>query len=642
MVRLVKGAYWDTRDQARAGRRARRLSGVHAQGAHRRRLSRVREGDARGAGRDLSAVRDPQRLHDRRDPRRSPATPHYEFQCLHGMGESIYDQVVGRRPSSIAPAASTRRSVRTRRCSRISCAGCSRTAPTRSFVNRIVDPAVDIAELVADPVAQSREDRRRAASAHLPLPAALLSRPEEFAAACDFTDDAVLAALARELERRRRRSRDAAPLLGAHVASGATRARPIVNPADRDDVVGQRQTKRRSRRCRARRRDRRRATATAWSRTPAAERAGCLERAADLPRGANAARSIALAVREAGKTFAKRHGRGARGGGLPAATTRRRRARARRWTTPRRADRLRSRRGIFRWRSSSAKSAAALAAGNPVLAKPAEQTPLHRARPRCALLHRAGVPRAALQLLPGAARPSARRSSPIRAIAGVALHRLDRRRATRSTAQLAARDDDPVLIAETGGQNAMIVDSSALPEQVVADALTSAFDSAGQRCSALRVLCLQDDIADRVLAMLKGAMAELSLGDPRRLDDRCRAGDRRRRAGDARRPRRAACARRGARCSSCRCPRNARSGTFFAPTLIELGVARRLARSRARCSDPCCTCCAGGQRRARRPRRCDQRDRLRPHARHPDADRRDRRSDPRARSAPATSTSIAT
>ena len=83
--------------------------------------------------------------------------------------------------------------------------------------------------------------------------------------------------------------------------------------------------------------------------------------------------------------------------------------------------------------------------------------------------------------------------------------------------QLATRSDDPVLIAETGGQNAMIVDSSALAEQVVIDALSSAFDSAGQRCSALRVLCLQDDIAEPVLAMLKGALQELVLGDPRRL-----------------------------------------------------------------------------------------------------------------------------
>jgi RHH-type proline utilization regulon transcriptional repressor/proline dehydrogenase/delta 1-pyrroline-5-carboxylate dehydrogenase len=82
---------------------------------------------------------------------------------------------------------------------------------------------------------------------------------------------------------------------------------------------------------------------------------------------------------------------------------------------------------------------------------------------------------------------------------------------------LANRRDDPVLIAETGGQNAMIVDSSALPEQAVADALTSAFDSAGQRCSALRVFCVQDDVADRVLPMLEGAMRELDIGDTRSL-----------------------------------------------------------------------------------------------------------------------------
>src|SRR5204863_5147445 len=156
-----------------------------------------------------------------------------------------------------------------------------------------------------------------------------------------------------------------------------------------------------------------------------------------------------------------------------------------------------------------------LAAGNPVLAKPAEQTPLIAAA-AVALLYRAGIPRAALQLLPGRGESVGAPLVADSRIAGVLF--------TGSTAvahainrSLAQRADDPVLIAETGGQNAMIVDSSALLEQVVADVLSSAFDSAGQRCSALRVLCLQEEIAERVLEMLRGAMRELVVDDPARL-----------------------------------------------------------------------------------------------------------------------------
>ncbi len=155
-------------------------------------------------------------------------------------------------------------------------------------------------------------------------------------------------------------------------------------------------------------------------------------------------------------------------------------------------------------------------AGNTVVTKPAEQTPLIAYR-AVRLLHEAGVPGDVLHLLPGDG-PGV--GAPLVAdprIAGVAFtgsveaaHAINR--------SLAAKAGPIVpLIAETGGQNAMIVDSSALSEQVVKDALASAFQSAGQRCSALRVLYLQDDIADRVIAMLAGAMDELAIGDPARL-----------------------------------------------------------------------------------------------------------------------------
>ena len=162
--------------------------------------------------------------------------------------------------------------------------------------------------------------------------------------------------------------------------------------------------------------------------------------------------------------------------------------------------------------------AAALAAGNAVVAKPAEETPLIAAE-AVRVLHGAGVPAGALVLLPGAGETGAALIADPR-VQGIVFtgstpvaRLIERELAGRLT-----RTGQPLpLIAETGGINAMVVDSSALPEQVVADVISSAFNSAGQRCSALQILCLQDDVADRMLAMLKGAMAELEVGDTRKL-----------------------------------------------------------------------------------------------------------------------------
>ncbi|MBS0387418.1 MAG: L-glutamate gamma-semialdehyde dehydrogenase, partial [Proteobacteria bacterium] len=218
--------------------------------------------------------------------------------------------------------------------------------------------------------------------------------------------------------------------------------------------------------------------------------------------------------------------------------------------------------------------AAALAAGNPVLAKPAEETPLIAAA-AVGLLREAGIPEAVLQLLPGAGEVGAALVGDAR-VCGVmftgstAVARLIQR-------QLADRltmAGTPIpLIAETGGQNALIVDSSALPEQVVGDVLASAFDSAGQRCSALRILCLQEDIADRVLTMLKGALRELNVGNPDRLatdvgpviTEEARAG---------------ICAhidgmrQRGRAVEQLPLPAATAAGTFVPPTLIEIdGIA---------------------------------------------------------------------
>ena len=211
--------------------------------------------------------------------------------------------------------------------------------------------------------------------------------------------------------------------------------------------------------------------------------------------------------------------------------------------------------------------AAALAAGRTVLAKPAEQTPLIAAR-AVELFHGAGVPQDVLQCLVG---DGARVGAPLVAHPGIGgVLFTGSTQVARSIAKtLAARTDDPVLVAETGGQNAMIVDSSALTEQVVADALVSAFDSAGQRCSALRVLCLQDEVYDHTLAMLEGALAELAIGNPMRLATDIgpvidvEARDRLVAHIEAMRAR-------GHRIRAHALPEECAAGTFVAPTIIEI------------------------------------------------------------------------
>ena len=172
----------------------------------------------------------------------------------------------------------------------------------------------------------------------------------------------------------------------------------------------------------------------------------------------------------------------------------------------------------------SGQVAAALAAGNSVIAKPAEQTPLIAAM-AIRLMHEAGIAKSALHLVLGDGKAGAALVADAR-VAGVAF--------TGSTEvawtinrTLAAKDGPIVpLIAETGGINAMVVDATALPEQVADDVIISAFRSAGQRCSALRLLCVQEDVADRIVEMIEGAARALVVGDPRDDFDPCRAGDR--------------------------------------------------------------------------------------------------------------------
>ncbi|EFH11171.1 L-glutamate gamma-semialdehyde dehydrogenase, partial [Teichococcus cervicalis] len=318
------------------------------------------------------------------------------------------------------------------------------------------------------------------------------------------------------------------------------------------------------------------ATAPAWAATPPAERAALLERAAELME-ARAPDLFATLIREAGKS-------------LPNAVSELREAVdfLRYYAAQARALEGEATRPLgpvlcispwnFPLAIFTGQVAAALAAGNVVLAKPAEETPLVAAQ-AIALLHAAGLPEAAVQLLPGEGEVGAALVADAR-VQGVmftgstevaqAIH--------RSLAQRLGREGRPVpLIAETGGQNAMIVDSSALPEQVVADVLASAFDSAGQRCSALRVLCLQEEAAERILTMLRGAMAELSLGRTDALSaDIGPVISEAAREGIARHI--AAMREAGRKVHALPLPEAAARGSFVAPTLIELDSLSSLRR----------------------------------------------------------------
>lgn len=436
----------------------------------------------------------------------------YEFQCLHGMGEPLYDEVVGKgnldRPCRIYAPVGTHETLLAYLVRRL-----LENGANSSFVNRIADPKVSIDELVADPVDIVRAmPVVGAPHAQIALPVGLFGDSRPNSAGLDLSNETSLASLTEALKASAAVDWRAVPQLATGPAAGETR--PVVNPGDHRDIVGAVTE--------ASEADARQAAslalkaATSWSAVSPAERAASLVRAADIMQ-ARMPTLLGLIVREAGKS-------------LPNAIAEVREAidflRYYAEQTRRTLGPAHKALGpivcISPWNFPLAifagQIAAALVAGNPVLAKPAEETPLIAAE-GVRILHEAGIPADALQLLPGDGRIGAALVAAPE-IAGVMF--------TGSTevarliqAQLADRlspSGRPIpLIAETGGQNAMIVDSSALAEQVVGDVIASAFDSAGQRCSALRVLCLQEDVADRILAMLKGALHELKIGRTDRL-----------------------------------------------------------------------------------------------------------------------------
>jgi RHH-type proline utilization regulon transcriptional repressor/proline dehydrogenase/delta 1-pyrroline-5-carboxylate dehydrogenase len=419
----------------------------------------------------------------------------FEFQRLHGMGQRLHEIVLkgkGVRCRIYAPVGAHRDLLAylVRRL--------LENGANSSFVNQIVDEAVP-ADVVAACPLTALEALGDPVNPRLPKGPALFAPERANSRGYDLTHAGTLAAI--EAARAPTVAALAEPLL-AGPAEGAAPA-PVLNPAT-GAVVGQVRT------ATAIDVETALAAARCWD-APAAARAAVLTRAADLLE-ADFGPIFALLAREAGKS-------------LPDAVGELREAADfLRYYAAQAAGLARPARGVFAcispWNFPLAiftgQIAAALAAGNGVLAKPAEQTPLIAAL-AVAVLHRAGVPRAALQLLPGDGATVGAALTCDPRVAGVAFTgSTDTARAIRRAMAAHLAPDTP-LIAETGGLNAMIVDSTALPEQAVRDVLASAFQSAGQRCSALRCLYVQEDIAPAFTEMLFGAMDELRLGDPWQL-----------------------------------------------------------------------------------------------------------------------------
>jgi RHH-type transcriptional regulator, proline utilization regulon repressor / proline dehydrogenase / delta 1-pyrroline-5-carboxylate dehydrogenase len=440
----------------------------------------------------------------------------YEFQRLHGMGEALYASLLADEPAAacrIYAPVGGHRDLLAYLVRRL-----LENGANSSFVAVAADPAVPIADILQRPQ-RWIVDATHARHPKIPLPRDIYGGARKNSAGVELGDRASLARLLADIRGAAPRSPAAAPLVDGVVLAG--RRRDVVSPIDGNIVgavtEGDEAIVISAMAAAA-------AGFPAWDTMPVEARAAALMRAGDTIED-NRGRLIALLQAEGGKTLddAVAEVREA------ADFCRYYAAEARRTLAPEampgptgETNTLRYRgRGVvvcispwnFPLAIFTGQVAAALAAGNAVVAKPAEQTPLVAAE-AVRLLHAAGIPQSALHLVPGDGKVGALLVAD-RQVAGVAFTgSTEVARAINRT--LAAKDAAIVpLIAETGGINAMIVDATALPEQVTDDVLASSFRSAGQRCSALRLLCVQEDVADRMIEMIAGAARELALGDPR-------------------------------------------------------------------------------------------------------------------------------
>jgi RHH-type proline utilization regulon transcriptional repressor/proline dehydrogenase/delta 1-pyrroline-5-carboxylate dehydrogenase len=516
MVRLVKGAYWDT-EIKRAQERGLADYPVFTRKAMTdlcyldcvRRLLKARarlypQFATHNALTVASIIED------------AGGIDGYEFQRLHGMGEAVYTALRAELPRACcrvyAPVGGhadllaylVRRLLE--------------NGANSSFVSAAADPAVPISDILKRPqavIAAPSQARHR----HIPLPRDLFGPARINSTGIEFGDRAAVEALLAEIAAAAPAKAAAAPLIDGIAIAGHQRA--VLSPID-GAVIGS--VAEADEAIAASAMNAAQSGFAAWNAMPVEARAAVLHRAGDLIERRRAP-LIALLQREGGKTLDDCISEVREA----ADYCRYYAAEACRALTPRalpgptgESNELRYRgRGVFvcisPWNFPLAiftgQIAAALAAGNAVVAKPAEQTPLI-AQLAVTLLHEAGVPGSVLHLLPGDGKIGAVLVDDV-AVAGVAFTGSTEVACGINRALAAKAGPIVPLIAETGGINAMIVDATALPEQVSDDVITSAFRSAGQRCSALRLLCVQDDVAERVLRMIEGAAREVVLGDPR-------------------------------------------------------------------------------------------------------------------------------
>ena len=518
MVRLVKGAYWDTEIKAA------QVAGLPDYPVFTRKVAT-----------DVSYLACAKILLSAKDAIYPAFATHnantiaavkalagktpFEFQRLHGMGEGLYEEVaklekaIGdpQTPVRIYAPVGSHKELLAYLVRRL-----LENGANSSFVNRIADEHVSLDDLVRDPVAdlEALQPKR---NPNIILPSELFGNGRRNSAGVDLSDPLVREPLMQRLKKLEARSWSAKPGIGKG------EGRPIVSPHDHRIIVGmtfEATADDVDRMVRAGH-----AAQVAWDALGGEARAKLLERAADLYEE-HAEEFFSLCTREAGKTlvdavleireaidFLRFYASEAR----------------RQFTRPlplpgptgeRNEMRLHGRgviAAISPWNFPLAiftgLVSAPLAAGNAVIAKPAGQTPLIGAL-AIELMHQAGIPKDIVQLAPGSGRVVGGTLTAHPLLSGVVF--TGSTETARMINRTLAERDGPIIpfVAETGGQNAMIVDSSALPEQVTRDVISSAFQSAGQRCSALRVLFVQEDVADGMIEMIAGAMEALKVGDP--------------------------------------------------------------------------------------------------------------------------------
>ena len=516
-ARLVKGAYWDT-EIKRAQERGladypvftrKAMTDLHYIACADRLLAAPRLFPQFATHNALTVATIVQRAGD---PSR------YEFQRLHGMGEGLYEALFSERPDiacRIYAPVGPHRDLFAYLVRRL-----IENGANSSFVARAADPATPTRELTAmhyDVIGAAEKARH----SKLVLPRDIFQPLRANSRGVEFGDRAALATLLAEINAARGLTYEATPTMAESASLIATKLR---SPID-DAVVGAvRWTTPQGVRAIM---DRAARAFPHWDETPIEQRTATLERAADLIE-ARRGMLISLLQSEGGKTlddalaevreaadlcryYAGQARLIAAEGALPGPTGEENRL-------------LHRGRGVFLcispWNFPLAifigQVAAALVAGNAVIAKPAEQTPLI-AHEAIRILHESGAPTDALQFAPGDGEIGGAFAED-RNVAGVVF--TGSTDVARKINRTLAASDGPIVpfIAETGGVNAMIVDLTALNEQVVDDVLASAFRSTGQRCSALRLLCLQEDMAKECLAMLYGALREMRIGDPREIE----------------------------------------------------------------------------------------------------------------------------